>query len=192
MTDSNPDRSVELPASLPFMLNMALAAGLGAFVGGWAGAAIGALLLVLVFGLVWLVGYARRQRKKLAAVGALAWRMARPIVGLIALPLVILLSVPVISIAWVISQATPLRKVPSAPVVAPLAAFARRSVRFVTDFFRPAHLPGTAANLLLLLTLGCVAVGIEVAFYAALAAVPVMILTFAMVALEFSREPTEE
>ena len=53
----------------------------------------------------------------------------------------------------------------------------------------PRGLPLLLTNILLLLAIGCVTLGIGVALYAALLAVPAMIATMMLVALDGSAEP---
>ena len=75
--------------------------------------------------------------------------------------------------------------------IAPCAALGRLR-RLLVGLFAPDVLPLTAVNALLLLVLATVMIGIEVAFYAALAAVPILVVTLAMVAIDASRDPEEE
>lgn len=192
MNNPSSREKIELPSIVPFSLNAALAGGLGFTVAGWRGAAVAIALLIAVFCLVWFASYARRNREKLNKIAAIAWTVLKPFVGLFSLPFVLLLTIIVVSAALVGSRLGRFVRVPSVPVLSSIQGLGRKTLRFLRAFFRPANLPATAANLLLLLTLLSVAIGIEVAFYVALAAVPVMILTFAMVAIEFSFEPGEE
>ncbi len=191
MSDRVPE-SIELPAVVPFLLNALLAGIMGFYVSGWIGVGIAITLLSGVFAIFWLAGYLRRKRDNLVRLRVLIWRIVRPLVGILALPLVLLLAIPAVLVSWLLTKLEALPRAPALSLTEPLADAGRRTLLFFSGFFRPSNLPGTAANLLLLLILLCVAVGIEVAFYVALAAVPIMLLTFAMVAVEFSREPDED
>lgn len=62
---------------------------------------------------------------------------------------------------------------------------------FAVSFVRPPALPLTIVNLLMLIVIGSVMIGIQVAFYVALSAVPVMLVTLVMVAIDSSAEPED-
>lgn len=192
MTDT-PDRERDtLPAAVPFLLNSTLAAGLGLFVGGWTGAALAVALLAAAFGLFWLAGWSRRNGAAIAALKQAIRALLRPAVGLALLPLTVLMTIPVVAFhsAWL-----RIGHLLTTPRIAPARrAFGclRRLASFLASGFTPHNLPGTALNLLLVLILGCVVIGIEVAFYAALAAVPIMLVTVMMVSIESSREPEQD
>ncbi len=192
MTDFPEDKKIELPSLLPFLMNMALASALGAMMAGWLGAVLGGALLMAVFAFIWLISFLRSRKMKLKRIAELLWRLARPLIGIIVLPVVLILTAVVVGITYVWQRGERFIGIPSVSVIAPITTAARRGRRFLLGFFTPRNLPGTALNFLLLLTLGCVAIGIEVAFYAALAAVPIVILTLAMVALESSNEPEQD
>jgi len=70
-------------------------------------------------------------------------------------------------------------------------AVANSFFRFAVSFVRPPALPLTIVNLLMLIVIGSVMIGIQVAFYVALSAVPVMLVTLVMVAIESSAEPED-
>lgn len=192
MTDT-PDRERDtLPAAVPFLLNSTLAAGLGLFVGGWTGAALAFALLASVFGLFWLAGWSRRNGAAIAALRQAVLALVRPAVGLVLFPLAVLVTIPVVAIhsAWL-----RIEHLLTTPRIAPARrAFGavRRLAAFLASGFAPRNLPGTAVNLLLVLILGCVVIGIEIAFYAALAAVPIMLVTVMIVAIDSSREPDQD
>lgn len=192
MTELPDEKRIELPSLLPFLMNMALASALGAMMAGWQGALSGAALLTAVFAFIWLISFLQRKNLTTRRVAAILWRLVRPLVGILLLPFVLLLTAVFIAMAYVWQRIETIIRIPEVSVVTPINQAARSGRRFVLGFFTPRNLPGTALNFLLLLTLGCVAIGIEVAFYAALAAVPIMILTLAMVALESSKEPERD
>lgn len=192
MTEFPEDKKIELPSLQPFLMNMALASALGAMMAGWLGTLLGGALLMVVFAFIWLVSFLRSRRMKLKRIAELLWRLTRPLIGIMILPAVVILTAIVVGIAYLWQLGERFIRMPSVSVIAPITTVARRGRRFLLGFFAPRNLPGTALNFLLLLTLGCIAIGIEVAFYAALAAVPIMILTLAMVALESSNEPEQD
>lgn len=182
---------VEMPRALPFLLNVALAAGLGGFLGGWAGALAGAGALFLLLAAFFLAPAIVRLRHALGRVGAAIWTLLRPLFGLLLLPPVALIALgaSLLILAW--ERTVGRLSGPAVPAaLAPLRLLGRvRDLLF--GLLKPENLPMTSINVLLLLVLGCVAIGIQVAFYAALAAVPVMICTLMMVAVESSREPED-
>ena len=124
--------------------------------------------------------------------------LLRPILGALLLPLVFLVTVPAVAVhsAWL--RVERFLKPSDIRLGTPLLRSVRRFASFTASGFTPSNLPGTTLNLLLLLllvlvlVLGCVLIGIEVAFYAALAAVPIMLVTLMMVAVESSREPDKD
>lgn len=191
MTDDAESDRGAIPAILPFALNAALATGLGAFVGGWLGASIALALLVCVFALFWLVWWSRKNRSKISALQQAVLRPLRPVLALILLPFALAVSLPVVAAysAWLKTER--FFRVPYIDLGTPLVRLAQRFAAFIASGFRPSNLPGTALNLLLVVVLACAVVGIEVAFYAALAAVPIMLVTLMMLAIESSREPEE-
>lgn len=176
--------SAARPNPLPFLLTLLLAAALGASLGGVAAAAAmaGAVALFLM---------APLMAAPLARAAGLAWMGLRPLVGLVLLPPVAIftLALSVLLLAWDRTAGRFDRLALSSPI-APLALL-RTLRRLLTGLFAAENLPLTAVNALLLVVLGCVGIGIEVAFYAALAAVPVLIIALVMLAIESSREPQD-
>jgi len=192
VTDTSERARDTLPAAVPFLLNSALAAGLGLFVDGWIGAALALALLAAVFGLFWLVRWSRSNGAAIAASRQSLLEFLRPILGALLLPLVFLVTVPAVAVhsAWL--RVERFLKPSDIKLGTPLLRSVRRFASFTASGFTPSNLPGTTLNLLLVLVLGCVLIGIEVAFYAALAAVPIMLVTLLMVAVESSREPDKD
>ncbi|MBX3578342.1 MAG: hypothetical protein KF723_14140 [Rhizobiaceae bacterium] len=192
MTDMSDPEPGTLPAAVPFLLNASLAAGLGLFVGGWIGAALAFALLASVFGLFWLARWSRRHSAAISTRLQAVRTAIRPVLGLLLLPFAMLLTIPIVALysAWL--RVERFFKAPDVDLATPLVRSIRRFGSFLASGFTPRNLPGTAVNLLLVLVLGCVLIGIEVAFYAALAAVPIMLVTLMMVAIESSREPDED
>lgn len=68
-------------------------------------------------------------------------------------------------------------------VVLPRAADIR-PFGFLYGFVEPETLPGTMVNILMAVVVGSMVFGIDVAFYAALIGVPIVVLTLIVIALE--------
>lgn len=182
---------VDLPRALPFLLNLALVGALGFHLGGWPGLAAGVGALLALFGFFVLARGIGRRRDRLAGLAEGAARLLRPVAGLVLLPFVALLTIAVTLALSAFDRTLGRLALPGiSPGLSP-RALVRRGLGLVAGFFSAENLPMTAVNALLLLVFGCLAIGIEVAFYAALAAVPVMICTMMMVAVESSREPED-
>ncbi len=189
MTLRPDDGGIALPDGVPFLLNLVLASVLGAGIGGWPGAALGGAAWVAAYLFIWLMRWLRQNVATCRAVLDRGIALIRPPLALLALPFVIVLAAVAMAVAGVWEAARPSWRL-HAPSLSAAAARARRLLRRILDeFFSPARLPTTAVNALLLLTLASVAVGIDVAFYVALAAVPLILLTLVMVAIDSSREP---
>lgn len=69
-------------------------------------------------------------------------------------------------------------------VVIPRTAGVRLLGFLYRGFFTPEQVPLTLVNVVLAIFLGCLMYGIDVAFYAALIGVPIVVLTLMVVALE--------
>lgn len=183
--------SVEMPRALPFLLNVLLAGALGFYLGGWMAALAGAGALLVVLGGFLLAPQIGQARRALERLGRAVWILLRPLVGLALFPPVaavtLVLSVLLLIAGRVGARITP----PAVPGSLSVLATLRGWRRLLLGLFTSGNLPMTAVNLLLLVVLGCVGIGIEVAFYAALAAVPVMIVALVMIAIEASREPED-
>lgn len=196
LRDATPLRPAPMPRAVPFLLNTALAAALGGFLVGGAGALAGAgVLLALLAAFVLAPALARRVvplSVRLARAAAPLGAVLRPLLGLVLLPPAALVTIgaSLLLLAW---QRTLGRLNPPQPPV--IAALQRRVGAFLDllgGLLAADNLPMTAVNALLLLVLGCVLGGIQVAFYVALAAVPVLICALMMLAVESSREPEDE
>lgn len=195
LRDAAPLRPAPMPRAVPFLLNMALAAALGGFLGGAAGALAGAgVLLALLAAFVLGPALARRVAPlsaRLARAAAPLGAVLRPLLGLVLLPPAALVTIGacLLLLAW---QRTLGRLNP--PQLSVIAALQRRIDalrKLLGGLLAADNLPMTAVNALLLLVLGCVLGGIQVAFYVALAAVPVLICALMMLAVESSREPED-
>ncbi|WGD28836.1 hypothetical protein AncyloWKF20_13660 [Ancylobacter sp. WKF20] len=183
--------SVEMPRPLPFLLNVLLAGALGYHLGGWMAALAGAGALLVVLGGFLLAPQIGQARRALERVGRSVWVMLRPLVGLVLFPPVAAITL-VLSVLLLVGGRVGARiNRPAVPGSLSALATLRAWRHLLLGLFTSVNLPMTAVNILLLVVLGCVGIGIEVAFYAALAAVPVMIVALVMVAIEASREPED-
>lgn len=180
-----------MPRPLPFLLNLALAAALGAALGGWPGLVGGAAALALLFAFIGLVRRLRANEGHVARSVCAIGTVVRTLVGAMLAPPVVIATLAT-SLALYVWERTAGRMVlPALTISVPLGAALGRIWRLLVGLFAPEALPLTALNALLLLVLATVALGIEVAFYAALAAVPILIVALAMVAIDSSRDPEE-
>ena len=183
--------ATDTPRALPFLLNLLLATALGAYLGGWPAALAGAGAMSALLGGFFLAPRIVRARQALGRVGGHVWALLRPLAGLVLLPPVAALTLAAGLLLLVWHRTLGRIERPSlAPARAPVALL-RRIRDLLAGLFSAENMPMTAVNALLLLLLGCIAIGIQVAFYAALAAVPVLICTLMMVAVESSREPQD-
>jgi hypothetical protein len=117
--------------------------------------------------------------------------MLRPLVGLVLFPPVAAITLVLSVLLLIGGRVSAHINRPAIPGALSVLATLRAWRRLLLGLFTSVNLPMTAVNILLLVVLGCVGIGIEVAFYAALAAVPVMIVALVMVAIEASREPDD-
>lgn len=193
--DAVPLRPAPMPRAVPFLLNMALAAALGGFLAGGAGALAGAgVLLALLAAFALAPALARqlaRLSARLARAAAPLGAVLRPLLGLVLLPPAALVTIGA-SLLLLVWQRTLGRLNP--PHLTVIAGLRRRIGTLWTllgGLLAAGNLPMTAVNALLLLVLGCVLGGLQVAFYVALAAVPVLICALMMLAVESSREPED-
>lgn len=188
---ASPAPTVDMPRPLPFLLNMLLASALGFYLGGWQGALAGAGALLLVLGGFFLAPQIAWARRGVERAGHAAWLLLRPLVGLALLPLVMLAAL-IVGLFLMLGERVGhlVRRPMPTGQISPVKLL-REGRALLAGLLAPMNLPMTAVNALLLVVLGCVAIGIQVAFYAALAAVPVMIVTLVMVAIESSREPDD-
>lgn len=192
MNEHSEKRQVVRPNGVPFLLNMILAGALGAGLSGGIGAGVGIGLLIAAYMLIWLIG---RLRDRPTAVHAMLWRtvaLLRPLAAILALPFVLALALVAMVAAALWEGLRPFVRLPAPGLPPLLHRMPRFPSHMAAAFFSAKALPTTAVNALLLLTLLSVVAGIDVAFYAALAAVPLILLTLLMVAIDSSREPDGE
>lgn len=195
LRDAAPLRPAPMPRAVPFLLNMALAAALGGFLGGAAGALAGAGVLLALLAAFMLGPALARQvvplSARLARATAPLGAALRPLLGLMLLPPAALVTIgaSLLLLAWqrTLGRLNP----PQLPVIAALQRGIDALRELLGGLLAAGNLPMTAVNALLLLVLGCVLGGIQVAFYVALAAVPVLICALMMLAVESSREPED-
>lgn len=192
MTDNKEEIDTALPSIFPFLLNLILAGGLGAAIHGALGAAIGAGLLIAVFLFVWFVRLCQRRADDVQRFAKGAWRLLKPLLALALLPAMLVFTAVCLGVGIVWQRVGRGLLLPSVAMLARMRDVAGWALNLVRGLFAVENLPATALNALLLLIIGCVAVGIEVAFYSALAAVPILIFTLAMVALDSSKEPEQD
>lgn len=195
LRDAAPLPTAPMPRAVPFLLNMALAAALGGFLGGWAGALAGAGVLLALLAAFALAPALARQvpplSARLARVAAPVGAVLRPLLGLVLLPPAALVTIGASLLLLVWQRTLGRLNPPQLPVIAALQRGGDTVRELLLGLLAADNLPMTAVNALLLLVLGCVLGGIQVAFYVALAAVPVMICALMMLAVESSREPED-
>lgn len=167
-------------------INLAMAALAGYLIGGLIGMAAAVVLLVLAYG-IW---FAIRSLPKNPGDSPAA-KVAGEGLGLLgkalAIPLGLIGAAVVMGIGIAVSIAQPVLRPLAALSV--LATVPGRLYRFGASLFRDDVLPWTLGNVILLLIGGVVVIGIDVAFYAALIAVPLLILALAMLALKGGEDP---
>ncbi|WP_018388271.1 hypothetical protein [Ancylobacter sp. FA202] len=186
-----PARPVDMPRALPFLLNVLLASALGGSLAGLAGALAGAGTMFALLGFFFLAPGIARARLALMRAASSLWVLLRPLVGLVLLPPAALLAITASLLLFAWDRTLGRLKLSGFPVTPSpwRALIALRDL--LLGLLAAENLPMTAVNALLLLVLGCVAIGIQVAFYTALAAVPVLICVLMMLAVESSREPED-
>lgn len=171
-----------------FLFNLVLAITAGFLAGGVIGS-VAAALILSVFGGLFLV-WRRRDRITIPG-GNLIIGGARTGAGL----LLRLAAIPLALIGSLLMTVTALVLALLAPVSAPLRLLAGlgsvpgRLGRFFISLFDERALPWTLGNTALLLVIGVLVLGIDVAFYAALIAVPLLLLALAMLAITGGEDP---
>lgn len=189
MTLRPDDGGIALPDGVPFLLNLVLASVLGAGIAAWPGAAVGGAALIAAYMFIWLMRWLRENVATCRTVRDRGIALIRPPAALVALPFVIVLAAVAMVVSAVWEAVRPSWRLHAPSLSAATSRLRDLLRRILGEFFSPARLPTTAVNALLLLTLASVVIGIDVAFYAALAAVPLITLTLVMVAIDSSREP---
>jgi hypothetical protein len=167
-------------------INLAMAALVGYLMGGLIGTAVAVVLLVLAYG-VWLAIRSLPKNPGDSAAAKLAGEGAGLVGKALAIPLGLIGAAIVMGIGIALSIAQPVLRPLAALSV--LATVPGRLYRFGASLFREDVLPWTLGNVILLLLGGVVVIGIDVAFYAALIAVPLLILGLALLALKGGEDP---
>lgn len=174
--------------SLPLtLLNTILAASLGWMVGGADGAVLGGKAALAILMMSGAGAWAWRHRLRLLPFV----RVLFAPIGLLAVPLlgafgIVLIGGAILKACIPAWPGNVLRSLTGRIAAAPAATIA-----WLGSFLRPDRLPFTLAGFLLLIVLGTVTIGIEVALYCALAAVPLLILGLAWLAIASSAEPDD-
>lgn len=192
MTSPSPANPAAIKSAVVFLLNAGLCMTIGGVFFGLWGLLGGLLVWLCAAGVPRLIRAARGRQTQIRGALRLGLKLLRTGGALIALPFVLVFTIAYMTVAYLWEKVTqPLRRI--APFPAGRGRGVARSMgAFLRSFVRPDVLPLTVANLLMILVIACVLVGIQVAFYVALAAVPVMILTLVMVAIDFSAEPEDD
>ncbi len=167
-------------------INLAMAALAGYLMGGLIGTAVAVVLLVLAYG-VWLAIRSLPKNPGDSAAAKLAGEGLGLLGKALAIPLGLIGAAVVMGIGIGLSIAQPVLRPLAALSV--LATVPGRLYRFGASLFRDEVLPWTLGNVILLLIGGVVVIGIDVAFYAALIAVPLLILALALLALKGGEDP---
>lgn len=171
-----------------FLFNLVLAMAAGFLAGGMIGSVVAALILLIFAGLF----LAWRHLDRLTIPGGQrVIRAVRAGMGLVlrlaAIPLALigslLMTLAALVLALLAPLAGPLR------LLAGLASVPGRFGRFLISLFDETVLPWTLGNTALLLVIGVLVLGIDVAFYAALIAVPLLLLALAMLAITGGEDP---
>lgn len=175
---------------IPFVqINFVLAALVGFGLHGVTGAAIGALSWLFVVVVLHLAGRSGPRRAALA-LARLGLTVARRGIGLIAFPFLLVIGI-------VIGFATLARRhldahLPALPVVRRPRPSGEPLLAFLRSWTEPRSIAMTIANVVALIAIGCIAIGMEVALFVALGAVPVILLVLMMLAVDSSEEPEDE
>ena len=171
-----------------FLFNLVLAAAAGFLAGGIIGSVVAALILSVFAGL--FLAWRHRGRVTIPGgnliIGGVrtgAGLLLRLVVVPVALLGSMLMMVTALVLALLAPLAGPLR------LLAGLAPVPGRLGRFLISLFDQTVLPWTLGNTALLLVIGVLVLGIDVAFYAALIAVPLLILALAMLAITGGEDP---
>lgn len=175
---------------IPFaQINVLLAALVGFGLYGAVGAALAVLGWLLAVLALKAAGTAslRQAALGLARLGLI---VAKRAVGLIAFPFLLALGL-IAGLASLGRQRVD-GYLPALPVVGGLGKQRAAFGRFLRSWREPRSLALTLANFLALIAIGCIAIGMEVALFVALGAVPVILLVLMMLAVDSSSEPEDD
>lgn len=171
-----------------FIINLALALAVGFLAGGLIGSAAAALVLCAFAGL--FLAWRHQDRMNVPTMQRL-YAFVRQGMGLflrlVGIPFGLIGALLLIGVAFVQALLAPL----AAPLrlLACIASVPGRLRRFAVSLFQERALPWTLGNITLLLVIGVLALGIDVAFYVALIAVPLLLLALAMLAITGGEDP---
>ncbi|MFA5120473.1 hypothetical protein [Zavarzinia sp.] len=175
---------------IPFALvNAVLAAVAGFMAAGLPGAAIGVALWLAVL-VAWRAAASPALRHATVGAVALGLGAGLRLLGLLMAVPIALLGLAVGSVLLLRDRA--LGVLPVAPPSLGLKSRVRHAGGFLAGFVAAETLPYTLANVLAMVVIGCVAIGMQVALYAALAAVPVVLVVLMMLAVDSSAEPGDD
>ncbi len=171
------------------LVNAVLAAVAGFMAAGLHGAAVGVALWFVVL-VAWRATASSALRHGIASAATFGFGAVLRLLGLVMAVPIALLGLGVGFVLLLRDRATDV--LPPAPASLGVTSWMRRAARFLSGFVAAETLPYTLANLLALIVIGCVAIGMQVALYAALGAVPVMLVVLMMVAVDSSAEPEDD
>lgn len=172
------------------LVNLVLAGAVGLFAAGPMGAIMAMLVLCAAFGLFLLwhrfdqgqaKGGTRHRSQFSEAIGALTRFVSIPF-GFAAVFVLTMIALVTAALAPLVRPLKVLGRVAGLPA---------RSVRFVSGLFDESNLPWSLGNITLLLIFGILVLGIDLAFYVALIAVPLLLLALAMLAITGGEDPEE-
>lgn len=171
-----------------FLINILLAALVGYGAGGLVGAGLGVVVLLLLSGAARGLLSPRLRGAGFALVG-FGLTAARRVFGLVMAVPVMVLGLVVGAVLLVRGRVAPHVPALPAPDLAPLGA---RLATFLRSWREPQAIAMTLANLLVLVGIGCIVIGMEVALFVALAAVPLILLALVVVSIDSSAEPEDD
>ena len=179
-------------ALLALAFNFIAIAALGSALGGFEGALGGASIMLALQATPAILRLVSRKRHPAAEALRIARRSLKTVAGLTLLPIVLPGTVLIAVILQVWRKLAVGVELPSMPLLQTLHAISDRGKELLRGLVKPDALPLTLVNVILLLFLAGLFLGVDVAFYGALLAVPVMILTLLMMAIESSAEPEDD
>lgn len=175
---------------IPFaQINILLAALVGFGLYGLVGAALAVLGWLLAGLALKAAGTASLQQAALG-LARFGLTLARRVIGLLAFPFLLALGL-VAGFASLGRQHVD-GYLPTLPAVSRLADRRAALRRFFRSWLEPRSIALTLANLLVLIAIGCITIGMEVALFVALGAVPVILLVLMMLAVDSSSEPEDD
>jgi hypothetical protein len=188
MTSQKPDRTGFWSSPTATLLNAGLAGGIGFVIAGFAGSVFGIAMYFAFLMLPALISQLTRSADGAAAHPAT--RVLASIVRIVALPGIVVLAVAVSVFAFGVgfmslAKQRMLGMMPeiSLPTM-PKISIQRTKSKPGSDFWSADNLVITIANIIFAIVLGCMWLGMQVAFYAALVATPIWLVVLVAVAFE--------